>query len=349
MTEKIDAIIAAQGWILADGATGTNYFRAGLETGYPPELWNVERGEDVMRLHSDFINAGSQLVLTNSFGGTAFRLKLHNEQHRVHELNLAAARLARDAADKGFSRTGRQVVVAGSMGPTGELFTPMGALNYADAKSAFTQQAEALAKGGADLLWIETMSSLEEVEAAIDAAKSTGLPVAACMSFDTAARSMMGVTPDDFARQALAFGARYVGANCGIGPAEILDSVRRIMPGIDQLGAAGAGPDISVIAKGNCGIPAYVEGEIHYHGTPDLMAQYALFARDAGIRIIGGCCGTTPDHIAAMSRALIETPLRSFDEDAAKAALGIAWKDLPTPPSMDGNARSSKRRNRRCG
>jgi 5-methyltetrahydrofolate--homocysteine methyltransferase len=197
----------------------------------------------------------------------------------------------------------------------------MGALDYDDARAAFTEQAEALAEGGADCLWVETMSSLEEVQAAIDAAASTGLEVAACMTFDTAARSMMGVMPADFARQAAGFGAACVGANCGIGPAELLHSVREMVPVVET----------PVIAKGNCGIPEYVDGGIHYHGTPELMAEYACFARDAGISIIGGCCGTTPDHVAAMAAALRATPARAFDSDAALAALGRPWKDVPAP------------------
>jgi len=315
--------------ILADGATGTNFFKKGLETGYPPELWNVERPDEVTDLHRAFIAAGSRLILTNSFGGTAHRLKLHDSQDRVGELNLAAAKLARRAADDGRDRYGEAILVAGSMGPTGELFKPMGALDYGDALQAFTAQAEALAEGGVDLAWVETMSSLEEVQAAIDAAAACGLPVAACMTFDTAARSMMGVLPADFVRESAGYGASLVGANCGIGPAELLHSVREMLPATEM----------PVIAKGNCGIPAYVEGEIHYHGTPELMGHYACFARDAGISVIGGCCGTTPAHVEAMAVALQATPRRAFDPAAAEAALGTPWKDLPTPPEAgDGDA-----------
>ena len=167
MTYKLHDITAEQGWVLADGATGTNLFRAGLETGYPPELWNVERPDDITALHTSFIDAGSQLILTNSFGGTAHRLRLHGADARVAELNEAAAKIARRAAEAGRDRHGHEIVVVGSMGPTGELFAPMGALDHADALAGFTAQAEALAAGGVDLLWIETMSSLEEVSAAI--------------------------------------------------------------------------------------------------------------------------------------------------------------------------------------
>ncbi len=336
----LNTLLAETGWIVADGATGTNYFNQGLETGYPPELWNVERPDEVAALHSAFIDAGSQLVLTNSFGGTHHRLRLHGAQDRVGELNLAAARLARAAADAGRDRNGQPVLVAGSMGPTGELFAPMGALDYDDARAAFTEQAEALAEGGVDLLWVETMSSLEEVQAAIDGAASTGLEVAACMTFDTAARSMMGVLPADFACQSVEFGAACVGANCGIGPAELLHSAREMLPVVET----------PVIAKGNCGIPEYVDGGIHYHGTPELMAEYACLARDAGISIIGGCCGTTPAHVVAMAAALRATPKRAFDSDAALAALGTPWKDVPTQGETRPEGGSGRRgRGRRRG
>ena len=334
---RLHSILETTGWVLADGATGTNLFRAGLETGYPPELWNVERPEDITALHTSFIDAGSQLILTNSFGGTAHRLRLHAADDRVGELNLAAAKLARQAADDGRDRHGHEIVVAGSIGPTGELFEPTGALDHADALAAFTEQAEALAAGGVDLLWIETMSSLEEVKAAIEAASAVGLPAASCMTFDTAARSMMGVTPADFASKSIGFGADYVGANCGIGPAELLHSVSEII----------TTASVPLIAKGNCGIPAYLDGAIHYHGTPELMADYACLARDAGVRIIGGCCGTTPDHVAAMRAALVSTPQYPFDQDRVDAALGPAWKDLPSAADQDSKKRTGGRRRSR--
>lgn len=330
-------LLEQQGWILADGATGTNLFGRGLETGYPPELWNVERPDDILWLHNSFLDAGSDLILTNSFGGTSFRLKLHESQDRVAELNEAGARLARQAADQHMAATDRLVIVAGSIGPTGELFEPLGSLTHAAAVAAFTEQAEALVAGGVDLLWIETMSSNEEITAALEAARTCGVPVASTMTFDTAARSMMGVTPADFASHAIAQGADYIGANCGIGPAELLHSVAGMLDG------NGTAP---VIAKGNCGIPSYQEGAIHYHGTPELMADYALFARDMGASIIGGCCGTSPAHVAAMSAALHGNAKRPFDAAALEAALGKAWKDIPKKPTQEGAARRSRRGHR---
>ena len=336
MHNPLSNLINAKGWCVADGATGTNLFNRGLETGYPPELWSVERPDDVMWLHNGFLQAGSDLILTNSFGGTGFRLKLHNAQDRTRALNIAAAKLARRAVDKHFCATGKKAIVAGSIGPTGELFKPLGHLTHSSALSGFSEQAEALAEGGVDVLWIETMSSNEEVAAAIEAAKATGLPICATMTFDTASRSMMGVLPADFAEFAKGLGANFIGANCGIGPAELLHSVR----GIIAVSAS-----LPVVAKGNCGIPAYIEGAIHYHGTPELMAEYALFARDLGAKIIGGCCGTSPAHVAAMVAALDKTPLREFDEVAMVAALGEAWADVNINNSGGDDRR--KRRGRR--
>ncbi|MDA8986403.1 homocysteine S-methyltransferase family protein, partial [Luminiphilus sp.] len=224
-----------------------------------------------------------------------------------------------------------------SIGPTGELFMPMGMLDHRQAFEAFCEQATALADGGADVLWIETMSSTEEVAAATEAAKTTGLPVCATLSFDTARCSMMGVTPMDFAQFAVDIELDMLGSNCGIGPAELLDSTQ---------GIVASGIALPVVAKGNCGIPQYMDGAIHFHGSPDLMAQYALFARDVGATIIGGCCGTTPEHVAAMVTALATTAPRPFDAHAMNDALGIPWANLPTQDEQSANSETTGRRRR---
>lgn len=329
---SLSTLLHEKGCVLADGAIGTNLFAKGLETGDAPELWNCDQPDKISELLHEFIEAGADILLTNSFGANRFRLALHQADSRVAELNAAAVRLAKEAA----ATSDRTILVAGDMGPTGELFAPLGALTKDDAVAAFTEQATALAEAGADLLWIETMSSLEEVEAAIIAANSTGLPVLATMTFDTAGRTMMGITPADFVSHINALGVAGVGANCGIGPAELLDSI---------LLMAEAKPSPLLIAKGNCGIPSYVEGEIHYHGTPELMAEYASFARDAGAKIIGGCCGTSPAHVAAMVTALNSTPTRPFDPAAMTSALGTAWDGVDT--SAGGQAPRGGRRGRR--
>jgi 5-methyltetrahydrofolate--homocysteine methyltransferase len=285
--------LASRPWLLADGATGTNYFQMGLVSGDAPELWNVEHPDRVRSLHRRFIEAGADIVLTNSFGGSRHRLKLHNAQGRVREINMAAARNARAEADA----AGRPVYVGGSMGPTGEIFEPLGALSHEEGVAAFTEQASALKEGGVDVLWIETMSSEEELRAAVEGAAKAGLPIVTTMSFDTNGRTMMGITPAAFGALAASLSAAPVaiGANCGVGASELVATV---------LGITAARPDANVVAKGNCGVPQYVDGHIHYSGTPELMADYARLALDAGAKIIGGCCGTSPEHLAAMRRSL---------------------------------------------
>lgn len=285
--------LASRPWLLADGATGTNYFQMGLESGDAPELWNFDHPDRVRSLHRRFIEAGADIVLTNTFGGNRHRLKLHNAQDRVREINIAAARNARAEADA----VDRPVYVGGSIGPTGEILEPVGALSHDDAVAAFAEQAMALKEGGVDVLWIETMSSEEELKAAVEGASRAGLPIVTTMSFDTNGRTMMGITPKAFGAITAALPVQPVaiGANCGVGASELVATV---------LGISAARPDATVVAKGNCGIPQYVDGHIHYTGTPQLMADYARIALDAGARIIGGCCGTSPEHLAAMRESL---------------------------------------------
>ena len=278
--------------LLADGATGTNYFQMGLESGDPPELWNVERPETVAELHQRFVDAGADIILTNTFGCNRNRLALHRIEHRTFELAEAAARIARRVADAAH----RPVVVAGSVGPTGDLFEPLGALTHDAAVAAFREQIDGLAAGGADVAWIETMSAAEEVRAAATAAIDAGMPYTTTCSFDTAGRTMMGLRPGDLAAvfDGLPVPPLAFGANCGVGAPDILVSLLHLT---SNDGAV-------AICKGNCGVPSFVGTEIVYSGTPDLMARYAALAVDAGARIVGGCCGTSPEHLAAMRRAI---------------------------------------------
>ncbi len=291
--DALSTLLASRDWLLADGATGTNLFNMGLSSGEPPEMWNVEQPDNIRALYRGAVDAGSDIFLTNSFGGNASRLKLHGAQNRVHELNRIAASLAREIADT----AGRPVVVAGSVGPTGEIFVPMGTLTHATAVEMFHEQAEGLKAGGADVLWIETISAPEEYRAAAEAAGLAGMPWCGTMSFDTAGRTMMGVTSTAMAAmvESLAHPPLAYGANCGVGASDLMRTV------------LGFNPETSrhpIIAKGNAGIPKYHDGHIHYDGTPALMAEYAVLARDAGVRIIGGCCGTMPEHLTAMRAAL---------------------------------------------
>ena len=297
MTDPLSRLLDQNDWLLADGATGTNLFNMGLESGEPPELWNVDQPDRIRTLYRGAVEAGSDLFLTNSFGGNASRLKLHKAQGRVAELNRAAAELGREVAD----RAGRAVIVAGSIGPTGEIMAPMGTLTREAAVEMFHEQAEALKDGGADVLWVETISAFEEFGAAAEAARLAGMPWCGTMSFDTAGRTMMGVTSAELAAsvEKLANPPVAYGANCGVGAADLLRTVT---------GFAASGNERPLIAKGNAGIPRFEAGHIHYDGTPDLMADYACLARDLGVRIIGGCCGTMPDHLRAMREALETRP-----------------------------------------
>lgn len=294
-TNALSALLAEKGILLADGATGTSLFAMGLEAGEAPELWNETKPENITKLHQDFVDAGADIILTNTFGGTRHRLKLHQADDRVHALNKRAAEIARAVADK----APRKVITAGSVGPTGELLIPLGALSYEDAVVAFVEQIEGLKAGGAEVAWIETMSSPDEIRAAAEAAAKVGLPYVYTGSFDTAGKTMMGLHPKDIHGVAsdLGDGPVAVGANCGVGASDILSSL------LDMTTAA---PEATVIVKGNCGIPEFRGSEIHYSGTPPLMAEYVRLAADAGAKIIGGCCGTTCGHLAAMRVALDE-------------------------------------------
>ncbi|MEY5038481.1 MAG: hypothetical protein RL472_1587 [Pseudomonadota bacterium] len=309
-TDALSKLLATRDWLMADGATGTNLFNMGLTAGEPPEFWNVEHPDRIRSLYRSAVEAGSDIFLTNTFGGNASRLKLHNAQGRVRELNRIGASLGREIADA----AGRPVVVAGSVGPTGDIFEPMGTLTHAAAVEMFHEQAEGLKEGGADVLWIETISAPEEYKAAAEAAKLAGMPWCGTMSFDTAGRTMMGVTSAGMVEmvRGMANPPLAFGANCGVGSSDLMRTVK---------GFVAAGPSVPLIAKGNAGIPKYHDGHIHYDGTPELMAEYAVLARDAGVRIIGGCCGTMPDHLRAM-RAALESrprgPVPSLDDIQAK-------------------------------
>lgn len=293
MRTSLSDLLASKPVLLADGATGTNYFDAGLLSGDPPEFWNVDHPDRVKTLHRGFVDAGADIILTNTFGCNRHRLALHKAESRVFELAKLAASLAREVADA----VDRPVVVAGSVGPTGSLFEPLGALTESEAIDVFAEEIEGLKAGGADVAWIETMSAVEEVRAAANAAIRVGMAYTATCSFDTAGRTMMGLMPDALAGvfDGLVVAPLAYGANCGVGASDIL---------VTLLAMTEAGGSAARITKGNCGIPQFRGTEIHYSGTPALMADYAQLAIDAGARIIGGCCGTSPTHLAAMRAAI---------------------------------------------
>ena len=248
MSNPLTDLLAEKGTLLADGATGTNLFNMGLMSGDAPEMWNTEQPQNIIKLYQGAVQSGSDIFLTNSFGANASRLKLHNAEKRAHELSRVSAELAREVADK----AGRKVIVAGSVGPTGEIMEPVGPLTHA-------------------------------------------------LSFDTAGRTMMGMTSEAMVDMVhdLDYGPLAYGANCGTGASDVLRTV---------LGFASKGMPTPIVSKGNAGIPKYVEGHIHYDGTPELMADYAEMARNCGASIIGGCCGTMPEHLVHMRAALDSRP-----------------------------------------
>jgi 5-methyltetrahydrofolate--homocysteine methyltransferase len=351
MTDALSQMLADKPYILTDGATGTNLFSMGLQTGDAPEFWNVDHPDRVTAHYESFIDAGSDLVLTNTFGGNRYRLALHQGQDRVRELNYAAASLLREAAD----RADHKVLVAGDIGPTGEIFAPTGTLSIEAATEAFAEQAQALADGGADLIWIETLSSLEEVEAAFAGARTTGLPLVFTMSIDTNGRTMMGITAADVITTSVDKIPDLVacGTNCGVGAAEVVAAMLNMRNACQSIPAQPA-----LVAKANCGIPEYVEGEIVYNGTPELMAQYARLSFDAGARIIGGCCGTTPEHIRAMRDALanhetgpvpeLETIVAQLGEVSAGAISQLSGDMSVAGGSVSGRATRGSRRRRKA-
>ena len=333
-SSPLQTLLANRDWILADGATGTNLFNMGLSSGDAPELWNETDPDKIKALYKGSVDAGSDLFLTNSFGGNSSRLKLHGAENRAAELSRISAEIGREVADA----SGRQVIVAGSVGPTGEIMEPMGPLSYAVAVEIFHEQAEGLKAGGVDVAWVETISFGDEYRAAAEAFALADMPWVGTMSFDTAGRTMMGITAPDMVKllakipnKPLAFGA-----NCGVGASDLLRTI---------LGFSATGTQVPIVAKGNAGIPKYHDGHIHYDGTPELMANYATLARDCGATIIGGCCGTTPDHLRAMRAALeSHVPQERPSLETIKTALGGFSSDSD---GTDGNAPTRERQNRR--
>ncbi|HIG24479.1 MAG TPA: betaine--homocysteine S-methyltransferase [Acidimicrobiia bacterium] len=320
----LNDLLEINGYLVIDGAMGTELFAAGLTSGDSPELWNVENPEAVQAVHRAYVAAGSDIILTNTFGGTRFRMKLHKLQDRVDEINQAATANARLAADE----VERTVLVAGSMGPTGELLFPLGELTAQEAQEGFAEQAAALTAGGADLLWLETLSSLEEMEAGVKGAQSVSdLPIVVTMSYDTAGRTMMGVTGAEMGTRLAELRVSATGANCGANLADTEAAVAQIKE---------SNGGLPVVAKGNAGIPVWVGSDLHYDGTPEIMAAHAHRLREAGITLIGSCCGSTPEHIAYISAVLKgEKPVPDVEPPVGSKT---------SPPRQNDGARRRRRR-----
>jgi 5-methyltetrahydrofolate--homocysteine methyltransferase len=285
---RLAALLGANRPVLLDGAMGTLLQDSGLEDGAPGELWNLENPDAVRAAHAAYAEAGARLLTTNTFGGTRPRLDMHGLGDRVGEVNWTAAQLARSVADE------RGLLVAGDLGPTGELLAPLGTMTPEEAQALFAEQLAALVEGGIDLVLVETLSDLGEADAALAAAREIApdLPVVVTMSFDTNLRTMMGVRPGDAVAHLAAAGADAVGANCGRGPDEmemIAAEMVQARPG-----------DLLLIAQSNAGLPQVVGDHFEYDAAPGDMAAHADRLAELGIDLVGGCCGSTPAHIAAM-------------------------------------------------
>jgi len=284
---KLRERLAQPGVLVADGATGTQLQKAGLPVGAPSELWVLENPEQIRALHRSYFAAGSDIVLTDTFGGSRTKLAKNGMGDKVYEINCTAAKLARaEAGEKGL--------VLGDMGPTGSLMEPLGPLTEEEAVKVYAEQAGALRDGGVDGIIIETMSDLNEAIAAVKGARqATDLPILVTMSFDSHGRTMMGVKPSKAAKELTALGVDVIGANCGRTLSETLTAIQEIHL---------AAPDAVLMAKPNAGLPHIDGSDSVYDVTPETMAEYVKKFTDQGVKIIGGCCGSNPDHIRAMAK-----------------------------------------------
>jgi methionine synthase I (cobalamin-dependent) len=291
---RFRALLDEGGPILADGAMGTMLFAAGLQFGDPPEVWNLTQPEVIRRVHRGYLDAGSRIVMTNTFGGNRLRLGLHGLEERVDEINRTAAILVRAEV----TAAGGHALVAGDIGPSGEIVAPLGTLDYEEAVEVFREQAASLIAGGVDLIWIETMSDLNEIKAAVEGVRraSPGIGLITTMTFDTRGYTMMGVSPEQAVEALNTWGADAIGGNCGNGPDELIPVIARMHA---------AAPDAVLVAKSNAGMPELVDMRAVYRADPATMAVQAAAMRDAGATIVGACCGSTPEHLRAMAGALL--------------------------------------------
>ncbi len=290
---KLENLLQKTEIILADGAMGTMLFDAGLPQGELPQLWNLEHPDRVAAVHRQYLEAGSKLLLTNTFSANRFRMTSFDEKSSLAEINRLGAQILISEV----KAAGGQALVAGDIGPSGQVMSPYGDLAFDEAKAGFMEQAEALIEMGVDVIWIETMSDLEEVRAAFEATReiSKEIPIITTLTFDMQGRTMMGVTPEHAVTTLTSLGAAAVGGNCGEGPDEIISVIEKMHT---------ISPNSLLVAKANAGIPKMVDGKPVYDASPAAMADYALQVHAAGAKIIGACCGSTPVHLKAMAEVL---------------------------------------------
>ncbi len=288
MHETIEKLISA-GPIVTDGAWGTQLQGLGLEVGACPDGWNLTQPDKVEHVARAYVDAGSQIILTNTFGANRFVLSRHSLDDQVAEVNRAGVEISRRAA-------GDRARVFASMGPSGVMLM-MGEVTEDELQEAFAVQARAMAEGGADAIVVETMSDPAEAKLAVAAAKETGLPVVACLVFDSGPdedRTMMGTTPEQAAEQMTEAGADVIGSNCGQGIAGFIKITQRLHSATDR----------PIWAKANAGLPELVDGQTVFAQTPEQFAEYVPQLIEAGATFIGGCCGTTPEFIRSVCAKL---------------------------------------------
>lgn len=278
--------------LVSDGAMGTMLQQQGLPVGQCPEEWNISHPKELSAIHKQYFDAGSDMVETNTFGGNRYRLKLHGFENKVYEFNKASAEIAKKVCPKGK-------FVIGSVGPTGEFLEPLGTLKFSDLKEAFEEQISGLIDGGVDALFVETMSYNDEIIAAVEAAQKLNnkITIIASMSFEKSAsgfRTMMGVAIPDFIEEMVKLPVIAIGANCGKGADEMVD----IMEEFRQK------TDFPLIAQANAGLPETQDDKIIYTETPEQRSELTRILLSEKVNIIGGCCGTTPDHIAAIRKTV---------------------------------------------
>jgi 5-methyltetrahydrofolate--homocysteine methyltransferase len=290
---KISDIVKKGKLLSSDGAWGTYLFKKGLSSGCCPEEWNLTHYDDVFDIAKSYILAGSDIISTNSFGSNYFKLSQYNLQEKLSEICQKAAQISHKAA-------GNDKIVMASIGPTGK-FLVMGDVTSEDLYNSFKQQAIAFEKGGADAVCIETFYDLDEAQAAINAVKeNTSLEIICTFTFDKSEsgyRTLMGVSPQQMAETLIAFGADIIGANCGTGYEDMIEITRMIRE---------VSANISIIIQANAGLPIIENGELIYSETPEKIKEIIPKLIDAGANIIGGCCGTTPEHIKVISQIVQE-------------------------------------------
>src|SRR6516225_11790054 len=322
MDPVFSAIMAADllSWIkkspvLCDGAMGTLLYAKGIFINRSYDELNLSQPDLIRGIHHDYLQAGAEIIETNTFGANSFRLARHSLADKVRDINRAGARLAREAA-KSFD-----VWVAGSVGPLGTRIEPLGKTSYQEARDAFRDQIEALVEGGVDLLILETFGYLEEIHQAIRAAREVApsLPLIAQVTIDEDGNCLDGSDPETFAPKLTEWGADVIGCNCSVGPVAMLDAVERVR----------VVSSLPLAAQPNAGIPRSVDGRNIYLCSPEYMASYARKFVAAGVRLVGGCCGTTPDHIRVMKSALRVAEARA--KTATAAVTDHATKPMTSP------------------